>query len=65
MSVYMMVTIGFTIIFLSLGIGGFLWGCSYVRCAKSARGLVDLIITVCFAYCAIMGFLGVVIAVGW
>jgi hypothetical protein len=65
MSVYIMATIGFTMIFLSLGIGGFLWGCSYVRCGKSAQGLVDLIIIVCFTYCAIMGLLGFVIALGW
>ena len=65
MSVYIMTTIGFTMIFLSLGIGGFLWGCTYVRCSKSAQDLVGLIIVVCFAYCAIMGLLGFVIVLGW
>lgn len=61
----MRVAIGFVIIFLSLAVGAFVFGCAYTRCEDFLCELIDTMLAVCFAYCATMFLVGIFLVLGW
>ena len=59
------VAVGFVVIFLSLAVGAFVFGCAYKRCEDFLCELIDIMLAVCFGYCGTMFSVGIFLVLGW